>query len=435
MKRFSLSRFPKLVPWFESLALTLLIPAVGMLFNPDDPYFIKAEFKWLWFGPLLVALRYGIAPALASVSLLVGFWQIALLVGHTTVTLPLHYLLGGSLLVLIAGQFSTVWTTRLRRSEQLSRHAEERFEQLSRAYFMVRHSHDRLEQNLVSRPVTLRQAMMELRRLLAETGGEVSPELAGELLVILAHYCVLSSAAIYAVRDGNPGAEALAQCGQGAPCDPEDLLVRSALEAGTTVYQAANRLKENQQSRYLVVAPIRTSTGQMLGLLVVADMPFMALHRETLQILGVLLAYAADHVEASRIARTILLVYPDCPTVFGAELVKMIRLKRDLDVTSTLVAISLHPGPRLDELCQLLERQQRGLDHSWRRELGWGVQFVILMPFTGPAAIEGYQARLNEALQHHYQMTLASAAMTFRSTLVSGEEPHLQMAHLLSEER
>lgn len=426
--------FPRLVPWLESLALTLVIPVVGMLFNPDDPYFIRAEFRWLWFGPLLVALRYGIAPALASISLLAALWLGAMLAGRTTAPFPLHFMLGGSLLVLIAGQFSSIWSTRLRRAEQLSRHAEERFQQLSRAYFMVRHSHDRLEQNLISRPVTLRQGMMELRRLLSQGELPVSRAFAGELLVILAHYGSLTSAALYQVKDGLVLPEPLARCGQGATLRPDDLLLRAALESGNTAYQTVSRLGEGQHSSYLVAAPLRSSSGVISGVLLVDDMPFMALHRETLQILGVLLAYAADQVEAVELAHRIIAVYPDCPLAFGAELVKMIHLQQDLDVVSTLTVVRLAPGPYLNELCMMFERQQRGLDHSWRRDLGWDVQFVTLMPFSGPAAMEGYQSRLNEVLQKQFQMNFKSAGISFKYLMLSCEEPVLQLANLLTDE-
>lgn len=428
------ARFPRLVLWLETVALTLVIPCIGVFFNRADPYFIEADFVWLWFGPLLVALRYGIAPALASVSLLAALWLGAMATGRTTAPFPLHFMLGGSLMVLIAGQFSTIWSTRLRRAEQLSRHAQERFQQLSRAYFMVRHSHDRLEQNLISRPVTLRQGMMELRRLLGHSGELVNREFAGELMVILSHYGSLTSATLYPVQDGRVLAEPLARCGQGAPLRPDDLLLCAALESGTTAYQAANRLSEGQHSSYLVAAPLRTSTGRVLGLLLVDDMPFMALHRETLQILGVLLAYAADQAEAAGLAQRIIAVYPDCPLVFGAELIKMIHLQQELDVVSTLAVVSLSPGPYLNELCMTLERQQRGLDHSWRRELGWGVQFVTLMPFSGPAAMEGYQSRLNEVLKVQFQMSLKSVGITFKYMLVSCDEPLLQLSNLLADE-
>lgn len=427
-------RFPDLVGWLETVALTLATPLAGYLFNRADPFFVQASFPWLWFGPLLVALRYGIAPALSSVALLVVLWFGAIFTGLIVAVFPLHFMLGGALLTLIAGQFSTVWATKLRRSDLLSGHASERFEQLSRAYFVVRHSHDQLEQNLIMRPVTLRQGIMELRGLLAGGGGTIGRELAQELLVLLTHYCSLSSAAIYALHNGVPDTEPLAQCGRGAPLLKDDLLLRSAIESNHTAYQAANRLNSENQSSYLVAAPIRTSSGNLLGVLLVTDMPFMALHRETLQILSVLLAYSADDIEAAGVARTLITVYSDCPSAFGAELVKMARLKRELDITSTLVVINLSPGPKRDELCLLLERQQRGLDHSWRRDIGWGVQFVTLMPFSGSASAEGYQARLDSVLKKQFQMSLQSPGIFFKSTLVSGEEPLTQLANLLAED-
>jgi hypothetical protein len=434
MKLFSTDTLnvPRQVVWLETVVLILVIPLAGSFLNRNDPFFVQATFPWLWFGPLLVALRYGVAQALSSVALLVVLWFGSSFSGLINAVFPLHFMLGGALFTLIAGQFSTIWATRLRRSDLLSRHASERFEQLSRAYFVVRYSHDQLEQNLIIRPVTLRQAITELRRLLTASGGTVSRELAEEFLVLLAHYCSLSSAAIYVLNDGVPEDEPLAQCGQGAPLRENDLLFRSAVESDHTAYQAANRLDSGDQSCYLVAAPIRTSSGRLLGMLLVTDMPFMALHRETLQILAVLLAYAADHVEAVGIARSLLAVYSDCPLVFGAELVKMTRLKRSLDITSTLVTINLLPGPKRDELCLLLERQHRGLDHSWRRDIGWGVQFVTLMPFSGTA--EGYQARLDVALKKQFQMSLHSPGISFKYTLVSGEEPIVQLANLLSED-
>ena len=183
-----------------------------------------------------------------------------------------------------------------------------------------------------------------------------------------------------------------------------------------------------------MAAPIRTSSGKLLGVLLVTDMPFMALHRETLQILSVLLAYSADEVEAAGVAHTLITVYSDCPSAFGAELVKMARLKRELDISSTLVVINLSPGPKRDELCLLLERQQRGLDHSWRRDIGWGIQFVTLMPFSGTASAEGYQARLDSVLKKQLQMSLQSPGIFCKSTLVSGEDPLTQLANLLVED-
>jgi len=65
---------------------------------------------------------------------------------------------------------------------------------------------------------------------------------------------------------------------------------------------------------------------------------------------------------------------------------------------------------------------------------GWCVQFVTLMPFTGPAALEGYQARLNEVLRKQFGMTLQSVGITIKYAVLSGDEPLIQLANLLTED-
>ncbi len=425
----------RLTVWGESLVIVFGILGLGALSNPSDPFFLKTEFPWLWFGPLLVALRYGMAPALSSVGLLIATWLMASRFGTVSETFPTLQMAGGLLLTLVSAQFSTVWHQRLRRAQQISQHAGERFEQLSKAYFMVRQSHDRLEQNLISRPVTLRQAMLDLRQLLVQTGGLLQQDTASELLGILSHYCSLESAAIHAVQQGKLLQEPLAFCGRKSDAYvPNDQLLRAALESGNAAYQAANRLRQEERSAYLVAAPIRTSSGILLGMLLVTEMPFLALQRETLQIMAVLLAYTADHAEAAATARSILAIYPDCPTLFASELIKMVRLKRDLDIASSLVVISVKPTARMEDICMVLERQQRGLDHAWRRSVGWGVQFVTLMPFAGPGAAEGYLTRLNGILTKQYKLTARGAGITSHFALMTSEDPLLQLAELLREE-
>lgn len=424
--------YHRLEKWLEALLLTAGVLVVGFFFNRSDPFFVHGHFPWIWFAPLLIALRYGIAPGMVTVISICLTYLAMLRLGLLTGDFPTTFMLGGVLLTLISGQFSTIWDQRLRRATQLSSHAGERFEQLSRAYFMVRLSHDRLEQNLISRPVTLRDAMMDLRMLLAVRGGKLDKETGTALISILVHYCSLESATLYPCDQGVPQDKPLASCGRGAPLHQDDLLLCSVLEKGTTAYQSVDRISTGAHSSYLVAAPLYTSTGNMLAVLLISEMPFLSLHRETLQILGVLLAYAADHAEAAVTARSILTIYPDCPLMFACELIKMIRLKRDLDVSTSLVIVNISPTPRLEQLCMALERQQRGLDHTWRRNLGWGVQFVTLMPFSGMAAVEGYLSRFDSMLLKQFGISVGTEGISTNSYQVGSGEPFQQLAELLA---
>jgi len=421
--------------WAESLVIVMVVLGLGFLLRPQDPFFFQAEFPWLWFAPLLVALRYGMAPAMTSMALLTVVWLLARQAGMVTGGFPTLPMAGGALLTLVSAQFSTVWNHRLRRAKQVASHAEERFEQLSRAYFMVRQSHDRLEQNLISKPVTLRQAMMDLRLLLSRTGGGLQRESAAELLGILSTYCSLESAAIHAVVDGKVAAEPLAVCGRGGVFVEDDQLLKAAMESGNTAYQAANRLRWEERSHYLVIAPVRSSSGNLYGMLTVTEMPFLALHRETLQVLAVLLAYVADHAEAVSAAQPVLAVYPDCSGPFAAELMKMVRLHRELDVPSTLVRVSVPTTPQLENICTVLKDQQRGLDHTWQRDTPAGVQFITLMPFSGMGAAEGYRTRISDVLLRQFRFSLQDDPAAFHSVIIADADPLAQLTDLLDEVR
>jgi hypothetical protein len=424
--------YPKLEKWIEMLIITVGAVIMGWLLNRDDPFFVQGRFPWIWFAPLLIALRYGIAPGMVSVSSICLLFLLMQRFNQVEGAFPIHFMLGGVLMTLVSGQFSALWEQRLRRANLLGSHASERFEQLSRAYFMVRLSHDRLEQNLISRPVTLRDAMIDLRALLASRGGELDNQTGAVLISILVHYCNLESASLYSCRDGRPLPEAVASCGRGAPLVPDDLMLNSLLEKGTTAYQSVARLPEDEQSAYLVAAPLRTSTGVLRALLLVSEMPFLSLQRETLQILGILLAYAADHAEAAEEAKGILAIFPDCPLMFAAELLKLVRIRRDLEVVSSLAVVTVGDIPQRERFRTVMNRGQRGLDFTWQRNLEHGVQFVTLMPFSGPAGVEGYHARLDSLLQQQVGIAEGEGAFSFHARQLSAEEPTAQLAEIFA---
>jgi hypothetical protein len=426
------TRFQRTSKWLETFAITAVVLFAGYFLHHQDPFFVHAPFPWVWFAPLLVALRYGISPGIISLTLVCVVYLTGQRLGRVPLGFPTSFFLGGVLITLLCGQFSNVWHQRLRRAEQLSRHASERFEQLSRSYFMVRLSHNRLEENLISRPVTLRDAMTDLRSLIAAHNGKVNQDTGAALISLLAQYCCIESAAIYLTdREGRLQEKPIVGCGKGAPYHPNDLLLRSAIEKQKTAFQAVNRLRGDEESAYLVAAPMCTSSGVLMGVLLVSEMPFLSMNRENLQIMGILLAYATDHAESASIAQTLLEGFPECPSEFAAEMVKMVHLRRDLDVKSALVLVNIAPNVHLEAICTALERQQRGLDHGWRRDLNWGVQYLTLLPFSGLAAVEGYLDRINDILHRQFGLHAGEGGISTNSTLLTTDDPLVQLNELL----
>lgn len=417
--------------WGEAVLITTLALGLGRYLNPSDPFSVHASFPWMWFAPVLVALRYGMAPGLFSAAILVAAFMLALEAGLHDMPIPKMFFVGGLMLTMLCGEYGSLWTGRIRRAKQFSDYAEERLEQVSRTYYITRLSHDRLEQNLISKPITLRGALADLRTLLASQGGRLDAVSAGRFLGLLAHYCNLQSAALYLFENKVLSRDPVAIIGQGATLMPDDVLLRRCLENGVTAYHAVNELGAGMQSRYLVAAPFRVSDGRLLGVLLVEDMPFLALNRESLQVLSVLLGYFSDEFHAGNVAAGLLEKFPGCPPSFAQELLKLSRLQRDLDIDSALVALHVEPHPRQQDLLLHLQRMQRGLDFLWHSRRGERDLLVTLMPFAGTSAVEGYLARLETVLRQDFGISLGNGPVAAHFGLLSAQAPEQALETLL----
>lgn len=408
--------------WLESIVITLVPLGVGFLFFPEDPFLIHAQFPWLWLATVLVALRYDIGFSILSVTLVATVFTIAQKLGYVAPEFPKVFFFGGLMLAMLCGQFRSIWGDRLRRATQLSDHATERLEQISRSYYVLRLSHDRMEQNLITKPVTLRGALTDLRRLLSLHGGELTPDNAKRFLSLLSQYCTLEGASLHLVKGKDLEETPIATIGQTSDFNRNDELVNRALEKGATSYHAINELTVEEKSRYLVVTPLIVSDGKLLGLLLIEKMPFLSLNRENLQVLGVLLGYFADQVYAARSASSILTAYPDCPPEFAAETLKLARMKKDFNIEGALVSIGMMPDPRREEVFARLQRLQRGLDYLWRTTSGDVEMIVTLMPFAGRVSVEGYLARISLTVKNDFDMKFDSPVFKIRSALITDDD-------------
>ena len=414
--RTHLAPSPQARAWAEAVAIPVIAIAVAFVASPRDPFLVNATFPWLWFAPVLVALRYGLAPAVLSLAILVVSFVAARL-GLPALhihRLPQGQFLGGIMLTLLAGEYGSLWILRLRRSEQMSRYAAQQLERLTRALHMTRLSHDRLEQTLIGKPVTLRDSLRELRHELATHGGALTGELAARLLHLTAYHGGFEQAALYAVSGDVIEPEPRAHIGEAFALDPDDILIRRCCEKHRTAYWAANSLKDEEHSAYLVAAPMLTSGDNLLGVLVVASMPFLFLQAENLLTVGVLLAYVADDAKAARTAQDMLQSLPQCPPRFAAETVKLARCARDLNLASSLVttAITVADDSLREAILDDLATLARGLDDNWRI-MALGVsRLVTLLPFGKRSVAEGYVHRLQARLDEKFGLTPGDATFS-----------------------
>lgn len=380
-------------PWVI-VSETVLVPAFALLLgyavNRPDPLWIDSDFPWAWFAPMMIALRYGPIAGLCSAGVLLLGW--AGLNQQDFSQFPQQYFLGGLIMVMIVGEVSSVWRTHLRRERTARHYQDQRMEQLVRQHYLLRLSHDQLEQQLIGQPVSMRDALHQLRDLKGTTGDTQV------LLNLLSQFCQINVASIVPFHNGSLSNHAIAQIGGSSSINLDDPLIQQALSTHSLCHISSS-LKDGQNTSYVVAAPMLDLSNEMFGMLVVEEMPFFALQEETLQTINLLLGYYTDSIAANSLAHPLLQAHPECPPQFAFELQRMEHVLRTSELPSIVLALQFSSNAMLAEIPQFIMRMERMLDQSWLCEGSDKSVLAILMPLGSYASSEGLLNRITTGLE------------------------------------
>lgn len=422
--------------WLEAIVIPLLAMGIAWLANPQDPLLLNASFPWLWFAPLLVALRYGVLPGLISGILILAEWLAASAFGlYGAADFPREFFFAGALLILFGGEFSDVWRDRLNRIDETNLYLVERLSGLTRRHLLLNLSHDRLEQEMLARPGSLRDALVRLRAAVIDANAKPGalPGTEG-LLHLLAQYVNIEAAGLYLVNgDGSglaPG-EMVGELGESLPLKADDELFQLAMDTRNLAHIAGFDLALERNSNQLVIAPLVTSDNKVVGVLAVSKLPFFSLNVENLQMMSVILAYYADCIAAAPVASEIGKRLPDVPPMYAEELGRLMYMQKSFNISSHVVVL-IFRGQRRLEMPSELMRIKRGLDLYWETTVEGEPAIIVLMPFASVSAKEGFLERINGWLKTRFGASFEMLNVDIRSINFASGDPLEALAGIVS---
>jgi polysaccharide biosynthesis protein PelD len=401
----------------ETVLITAALPIFGLWLRPDDPFFLHAEFPWLVLAPLLPALRYGFVYGFGSALSLV----LLIALGWRLHWFPMPYFPGGFVLGLlvvgmVAGEFADLWARREAREHTVANYQRQRLDEFTRAYHMLRVSHDRLEQRLAASSQSLRLSLVQVRRLLFATPADQDMlEGAAEAIMgLFADFGWVQVAELYAVREGQPDAEPLARLGQSGALRADDPLVREALHSGELVSVRSEDLASlpRDTKGVLVAAPFVDVSGEIWALLTIHEMPFVAFQKQNLMLLAVLGGYIADQLVAARGRAGI-----DDPAGgdFVRDAERALIQRRRFGLPSMVQTVAIDNAAQEDNLIGILSGQVRGLDRLWiQRGAAQTPVLFMLMPLTNEAQCVSYRTRIGRQLREVYGVETDVLGVTFQ---------------------
>lgn len=406
---------------------------LGWLALPQNPLLLGLGFPWAWLLPVVLALRYGTLIGAGSALMLLGGWFVFQALGVEQGRFPRMFFLGGLLLVMVAGQFGDIWGTRLARARAVNRYLDERLAVLTKSHYLLRISHSRLENDLLARPTTLRDTLLQMRAVANEEAVGSGSPLPGarSMLQVVAQACQLEATALYACDEAGVAAPAVTRIGTEFEFDPDDPLVRCCLDTRQVAHLQSGALQQDAQTRYVAVAPVLVGSDKLIGVLVVEHMPFLSLTYENLQLLMVLLGYYADGVEHAHATHAIQSALPECPYLFALEYARLSRLRRESGIASSVVALVFDLDEARHALYEQVDRSRRALDSGWLVASARHRAVVTLMPLTDADGVSAYLVRIEDMLHAQFGTGFAESKIGVHSLAVPATECEGALVRLL----
>lgn len=388
----------------EVFVVTTFFAGLSFGFHPIDPFFLVSHFPWPWVVPILFALRHGSKHGLFASLLLVSFWAFY----HWQIKLgkegiPTGYFLGGFIVTLTCGEFRDIWFSQIQREVKMRSHLDFRLTALSQTYQILHTAHDQLQSNFLAHPPTIRDALGEL----LEVNVNQSRETAfNAFLSILSRFFQLEKAAIYGFFQNQIETKALATLGPPFQLIANDLLVKGCLESHELCHALMNDLTQ-KVGQYFFVAPLKTSSGEILAVLVVEKLPFFSFHQENLRALYAILGYFSDRIKSVELAAKVLLRVPDCPIDFAAEYLRLHRLSKTESLESTIGGIVLpanvFPASTFiassGKIVKELREVGRSIDLFWIKPLkGEYLSILVLLPLCGKVQAMNFLTRIEKKI-------------------------------------
>lgn len=425
----------------ETVVLVLAALILSHWISPEDPFGVNAQFPWLWLVPAILAMRYGSALGVVTVATMLAGWYVLSLqqspdAAEAAQAFPQSYFLGGLVLTLLCGQFAEVWNVRSRRLRAINAYLDERLTMLTKNHFLLRLSHERLEQDLLSKPLTLRESLDRMRALtinqmMLDPARIPAPD---AFLHILAQSCQVEIAALHGSdASGKVMAQPLAEVGHASGFVADDPLVKYALEQRKLGHVQSESINQalRSQSRYLVCAPLENFEGKLFGLLLVEKLPFVALNEDTLQLMAVLIDYYADGIEVGATSRGILQQLSQCPPELAVDLVRLHHLKLNTGIDSSLVALVFGDDDLSREVFEQIRRLKRAADVVWSYQARGRNVLMTLLPLAGAAAVDGYLMRIEGVAHAQFGHKSLSNYAEIHTVAIGAEDPSRLLPNLV----
>ncbi len=414
----------------ETVALILAYLGIGYLIDPDDICLLNGQVSYVLVFVAVVTLFHGFESGILIVSFLAtAMWYFYPFFQY------IHFLII-VLMVLIFSEFHYFWTKKIKEAEILANYKESKLNELSRAFYALKISHDQLEKNYVVKPMSIRYSIEKIVNMYDELTKiediDTKSTLYYEnfLKMLEKSFSVQSGFVLY--LDKRDSKHSLGQKNMQLSYSTnskrysdetilDDYLVDRAIDRKQAIYVSDDKgdpsMLNGKDSNFLAAIP-SVIDKSVVAVLVIEKMQFMAFNRENLTSVAILLEYFTLEILEKDILFALdeISIIPD--EKFRYEYTRLKQLYNTFNVNSIVLVLRMKSELQFIIVFEKIKKMLRSLDMVASVYSDNFYYIPLLFPLNQKSAALGYLNRLLNSLEEKKDKNFEYMIFDMRQTKI-----------------
>ena len=401
LKNSNLLQLLKKYAYFETILFIALFLVIGYFVSPEDICLTQKDVPYLVILLSIITLFHGFESGMIAI----GFIAIAMWVFYDS--FPYLAFSINLLMAMIFSEFYYYWTKQIKELRTDNDYKSTKLNELANAFYTLKISHDQLEKNYVLKPMSIRNAIEEI--LENNTNTTITKDAYfNDFLALLEKsfhlqggfilYADQEDSDVYISEDNSEICYSTLSEQYSKKEIFKEYIIDKAINYKQAVYISDHEgnptlQKKLEESKLLAAIPV-IYHNQILALLVIEKMPFIAFNKENLISLAILFEYLLVSSLKQKILKeknNILFIQDEN---FRYEYIRSSLLQQKYKVNSTILVFKIQSEIQHAKIVKKSLKMLRSLDllTSYKYEKFYFI--VFLFPLNDKSAAIGFLNRL-----------------------------------------
>lgn len=384
---------------------------IGYLTDPTDICILHTKISYIIILLTIITLFHGFENGVLALSILAfSMWYFYPSFEYTKFLIAL-------MMTMIYSEFHYYWTEKIKVAEVETNYRGVKLDELSKAFYSLKISHDQLEKNYVVKPMSIRNSI----EFILEKNEDIKNDdtivdkyeayYKNFLELLEKSFSVSCATIVYQKEQGNQDflveEEACAVYSEEATeLDVSDIfqdyLVDKSLARATPIYVSDDAgepsLRVDKGSQYIAVIP-SVRANKVYEFIAIEKMPFMAFNRENLTSISILTEYVSIEINKKmtlEIDNDLELIQDEN---FRFEYLRLKHLYQKYKVNSVILVLRIDNELQTARIYNKIVKMLRSLDLVTMLQENEFYYITLLFPLQDKAVALGYLNRLISTLE------------------------------------